>query len=112
MPANPIYYPNSGIAKDLPNKENYVKKVNNNEPVEIPPYTDEEIQKFRDFRISQEKLETFRKALEMYVGAHNYHNFTVGKKFEEESSTRYIISFKVKQILKKYIYIYIYHINK
>jgi tRNA pseudouridine38-40 synthase len=94
MPANPIYYPNSGIAKDLPNKENYVKKVNNNEPVEIPPYTDEEIQKFRDFRISQEKLETFRKALEMYVGAHNYHNFTVGKKFEEESSTRYIISFK------------------
>lgn len=94
MPANPIYYPNSAIAKDLPNKEQYVKKVKNNEPVEIPPYTEEEIQKFRDFRISPEKLESFRQALEMYVGAHNYHNFTVGKKFEEESSTRYIISFK------------------
>jgi len=95
MPANPIYYPNSGIAKDLPNKEEIIKKVNNNEPIEIPPYTDEEIQKFRDYRISKEKLETFRQALESYVGSHNYHNFTVGKKFEEESSTRYIISFKV-----------------
>jgi len=94
MPANPIYYPNSGIAKDLPNKEEIVKKVNNNEPVEIPPYTEEEIQKFRNYRISKEKLMTFRQALEMYVGSHNYHNFTVGKKFEEESSTRYIISFK------------------
>ncbi|ORX81561.1 pseudouridine synthase [Anaeromyces robustus] len=97
MPANPIYYPNSTIAKDLPNKEKYIKKVNNNEPVEIPPYTEEEIQNFRDFRISKEKLETFRKGLEMYIGSHNYHNFTVGKKFEEESSTRYIISFNCSE---------------
>ena len=33
--------------------------------------------------------------LQCYIGTHNFHNFTSGKKFEEASSKRYIISFEV-----------------
>lgn len=42
------------------------------------------------------------KLLQHYVGTHNFHNFTSGKKFEDASSNRYIISFEVS---KKLIYL-------
>ncbi|CAI6337352.1 unnamed protein product [Periconia digitata] len=47
------------------------------------------------YRISPERQERMRAALEVYVGTHMYHNYTVQKKFSDRSAQRYIKSFKV-----------------
>lgn len=44
----------------------------------------------RNYKISQEKLESFRSALKSYEGSHNFHNYTVGKSFKDSSSRRYM----------------------
>lgn len=47
-----------------------------------------------DYRIEDDTVTLVERLLQYYVGTHNFHNFTSGKKFEEASSNRYIISFK------------------
>ena len=49
------------------------------------------------FRISQERLELVRKALNIYVGSHNFHNFTNGKSYRDPSAKRYMKSFTVSE---------------
>ncbi|CDF88246.1 BN860_05578g1_1 [Zygosaccharomyces bailii CLIB 213] len=51
----------------------------------------------RRYRISQEKLQKFRSTMEQYLGAHNFHNFTLGKDFKESSSIRYMKEIKVSE---------------
>ncbi|EDO48717.1 predicted protein, partial [Nematostella vectensis] len=48
----------------------------------------------KDYVSRTEKIEEINKALSNYKGTKNYHNFTSGKKFEDPSANRYIISFK------------------
>lgn len=48
-----------------------------------------------EYRISKERLELVRKALNIYVGSHNFHNFTLGKSYKDPSARRYMKSFKV-----------------
>lgn len=50
-------------------------------------------QKFADYRVSPEIVESFRTALHAYEGTKNYHNFTSGKDSTEANSKRYILSF-------------------
>lgn len=40
-------------------------------------------------------MELVERLLQHYVGTHNYHNFTKGKEYREQSSMRHILSFKV-----------------
>lgn len=49
------------------------------------------------YRISNERLELVRKALSIYVGSHNFHNFTNGKSYKDPSAKRYMKSFKVSE---------------
>lgn len=49
------------------------------------------------FRISKERLELVRKALNIYVGSHNFHNFTNGKSYKDPSAKRYMKSFNVSE---------------
>lgn len=49
------------------------------------------------YRISNERLELVRKALNIYVGSHNFHNFTIGKSYKDPSARRYMKSFKVSE---------------
>lgn len=49
----------------------------------------------RNYRISQTKLEKFRAAMNQYLGAHNFHNFTLGKDFKEPSAIRFMKEIKV-----------------
>lgn len=42
------------------------------------------------YRINKEVIELFNSTLEGYVGTHVFHNFTSGKKYKEDSSTRVI----------------------
>lgn len=51
----------------------------------------------RRYRISQAKLQKFRSTMEQYLGAHNFHNFTLGKDFKESSSIRYMKEIKVSE---------------
>lgn len=45
----------------------------------------------RAYHVSDERLDLFRKAMTLYEGSHNFHNFTLGKDFKEASARRYII---------------------
>lgn len=49
----------------------------------------------RSYRVSESRLELFRQAMNLYLGHHNFHNFTVGKHFKDPSAGRYMISTKV-----------------
>lgn len=52
-------------------------------------------QEKKAFRISPERLERVREALQEYCGTNNFHNFTVDKGFKDPSSKRHIKSFEV-----------------
>ncbi|KAF3987671.1 hypothetical protein FT663_03248 [Candidozyma haemuli var. vulneris] len=43
-----------------------------------------------EFRVSEEKLNLFREAMNQYVGSHNFHNFTLGKNYNDPSSRRFM----------------------
>lgn len=49
------------------------------------------------FRISGETLKQFNEILRLYVGTHNYHNFTSAKAPTDASAMRYIISMDCSQ---------------
>lgn len=44
----------------------------------------------REYRIHSEKLELFRAAMKQYEGSHNFHNFTLGKFYNDPSSRRFM----------------------
>ncbi|KGK37995.1 tRNA pseudouridine(38-40) synthase [Pichia kudriavzevii] len=47
------------------------------------------------YRISENRLQLVRDALNIYVGSHNFHNFTLGKSYKDPSAKRFMKSFKV-----------------
>ncbi|KAH3903473.1 pseudouridine synthase PUS1 SCDLUD_001113 [Saccharomycodes ludwigii] len=49
----------------------------------------------REYRLSNERLEHFREVMKRYLGAHNFHNFTVGKDFKDPSAIRYMKDIRV-----------------
>lgn len=51
----------------------------------------------RKFRISQDKLKKFDATMKQYLGAHNFHNFTLGKDFKESSAIRFMKEIKVSE---------------
>ncbi|CCF60380.1 hypothetical protein KAFR_0K00250 [Kazachstania africana CBS 2517] len=51
----------------------------------------------RKYRISNEKLVKFRKAMKQYLNAHNFHNFTLGKEFKDPSAIRFMKQIKVSE---------------
>lgn len=44
------------------------------------------------YRITSERIDEVNKILTLYKGCHNYHNFTSGKKSEDPSAMRFMIS--------------------
>lgn len=46
------------------------------------------------FRASPEQLELLQTALHCYEGTKNFHNFTQGKKFDDDSAKRFITAFR------------------
>lgn len=53
--------------------------------------------KKRSYRISKEKVEAIRGAFNVYIGTHNFHNFTVGKSFSERSANRFMKNITVDE---------------
>ncbi|CUM62611.1 uncharacterized protein PRCAT00000165001 [Priceomyces carsonii] len=54
-----------------------------------------ENQRRRSYKVSQERLNLFRQAMDQYEGSHNFHNFTLGKHYKDPSARRYIIKSSV-----------------
>lgn len=50
-----------------------------------------------NFTISKEVIEEFNSVLKMYMGTHNFHNFTSGKKPTDPSARRFIMSFECSE---------------
>ncbi|CCG84500.1 protein of unknown function [Taphrina deformans PYCC 5710] len=51
------------------------------------------IAKKRDFRISSERLQIIRNALQIFLGTKNFHNYTLGQTYNQPNSKRVIKSF-------------------
>jgi len=60
----------------------------------------EEVTK-EDYRITPEVLKEVNDVLKMYLGTHNFHNFTSGKKFIDPSAKRYIMSMECGRVFVK-----------
>lgn len=44
----------------------------------------------RKYRVTEKKLRTFRECMAIYLGPHNFHNFTLGKDFKDPSAVRFM----------------------
>ncbi|KAL1918204.1 uncharacterized protein VTP21DRAFT_3470 [Calcarisporiella thermophila] len=66
-----------------------------NEAFMHPKPVPEDIAEMRKYRIPAETLEKVRQGFEMYLGTHNFHNFTVGKKPEDRSCKRHMIKIEI-----------------
>jgi tRNA pseudouridine38-40 synthase len=61
--------------------------------------TRESIHRLRtQWRIDEETLSRFKAIVEMYVGTHNFWNFTVGREFKEAQSQRNMKSIEVNYL--------------
>ena len=56
-----------------------------------------ELQHKHAYRISDYRLNYFRMMMSQYLGYHNFHNYTVGQKFKDASSNRYMINIEVEK---------------
>ncbi|ORX45882.1 tRNA pseudouridine synthase [Hesseltinella vesiculosa] len=57
--------------------------------------TDEERQRSEQYQISDEQLQNFRDVMAKFEGTHNFHNYTSGRKYNEQASKRHLLSIKV-----------------
>ncbi|CCJ30624.1 unnamed protein product, partial [Pneumocystis jirovecii] len=94
--------------KNLDNEtciSNKIINENNKEPLFTSNQTQEsqekeeerriELKIKKEYRISAERLQLVRDAFKIFEGSHNFHNFTVGKPFNDKSVYRMIRSFTV-----------------
>jgi len=69
------------------------------EPVEgetIDPKSRGEFERRRGWRCDPDTLARFREIIAVYKGTHNFHNYTVGKPFNDNSVKRFMISLDVR----------------
>jgi tRNA pseudouridine38-40 synthase len=57
----------------------------------------EDLESLKSYSCTPDQLTHLRSILQSYIGTHNHHNFTVGRKFTEKSSIRYIKSFTASE---------------
>ncbi|KAI8646608.1 pseudouridine synthase [Parasitella parasitica] len=47
------------------------------------------------YRVDQERFSTFKQAMQMFKGTHNFHNYTVGRAFTDQAANRFMIDISV-----------------
>ncbi|OCF75536.1 tRNA pseudouridine(38-40) synthase [Kwoniella mangroviensis CBS 8886] len=62
----------------------------------VNPKNRGEFERRRAFRVDSKTLERFRELIAQYKGTHNFHNFTVGKPFNDRTVKRFMIKLEVK----------------
>ncbi|WVR06656.1 tRNA pseudouridine(38-40) synthase [Kwoniella sp. DSM 27419] len=63
----------------------------------INPKNRGEFERRRGWRVDAKTLERFRELIAQYKGTHNFHNYTVGKPFNDRTVKRYMIKLDVKE---------------
>jgi tRNA pseudouridine38-40 synthase len=48
------------------------------------------------FRVNQDKLNKFKEAMVMFQGTHNFHNYTIARRFQDRAAQRFMIDIKVE----------------
>ncbi|ORY94725.1 pseudouridine synthase [Syncephalastrum racemosum] len=61
----------------------------------IPRSTPDEMREKRQYRIDPGTFAQFREAISLFRGTHNFHNYTVGRAFNDPSSKRHIMELQV-----------------
>ena len=56
----------------------------------------EDLERKRKWRLDADTLAKFRNATTMYLGSHNFHNFTVGREFADRSNHRFMKRIEVR----------------
>ncbi|KAI8081436.1 tRNA:pseudouridine synthase, introduces pseudouridines at positions 26-28, 34-36, 65, and 67 of tRNA [Halteromyces radiatus] len=97
LPSYAFSAPVAKMLMDEPTSDSDMKIMSNDGSVikYVTRSTDEEIKEKESYRISADQLETFKEALQKYIGTHNFHNYTVGRSAVDNSCKRYIIDIKV-----------------
>ncbi|KAI8991141.1 pseudouridine synthase [Mycotypha africana] len=62
-----------------------------------PRSSPEVIKKRHDYRATPEQLLKFKLAMKMFEGTHNFHNYTNGKSFKDQSSKRFMKTIDVSE---------------
>lgn len=70
---------------------------NNDVYLKVKQYKQLENSLRREYRLSKEKLTKFRAAMQQYLNAHNFHNFTQGKDFKDHSAIRFMKAISVSE---------------
>jgi tRNA pseudouridine38-40 synthase len=47
------------------------------------------------FRVNQERFDTFRQAMTLFQGTHNFHNYTITRSFKDPAAKRFMINITV-----------------
>ncbi|KAI9495703.1 pseudouridine synthase [Zychaea mexicana] len=96
LPSYAFMAPSPKELKKEQEHEDDLKLVYGNEVFYLPRSTPEEIKAKEAYRINEEDLASFREAMGMYQGTHNFHNYTIGRGALDKSCLRYIMSTKVE----------------
>lgn len=106
---NTVYLENDGNDKLKSESTEEPKVLDDNRPSEIAVETvvaaqneltdekvngEEEVAKGSGFCYGEKERERFNRILKLYVGTHNFHNFTTRTKAEDPAAQRFIISFE------------------
>ncbi|CAO3595823.1 unnamed protein product [Absidia cylindrospora] len=97
LPSYAFSAPIAKILRDEPMNDSDMKIMSNDSTIVkyVARTTDEEIKEKERYRITPEQMITFRQALSLFKGTHNFHNYTVGRQFNDKSNNRYIIDITV-----------------
>ncbi|SAM03912.1 hypothetical protein [Absidia glauca] len=101
LPSYAFSAPVAKILRDEPTSDSDMKIMSNDGSIVkyVSRATDAEVKEKEAYRISDSQLDSFRKALDMYKGTHNFHNYTVGRPYTDASNKRYIMDITVAEPL-------------
>lgn len=99
LPSYAFSAPIAKILRDEPTSDSDMKIMSNDGSIVkyVSRTTDAEIKEKEAYRISDSQLDSFKEALDMYKGTHNFHNYTVGRQYTDASNKRYIMDITVSQ---------------
>ncbi|GJJ13518.1 hypothetical protein Clacol_007772 [Clathrus columnatus] len=66
--------------------------------VDLSESSQADLERKRKWRIEREILDRFKAIMSMYLGSHNFHNFTIGKEFSDRSNYRHMKRIERKMV--------------
>lgn len=93
-PAKASDYPNSNLSLVGSVFADLAKSKSNGESFnmdDVVPVNESQFACLRNYRADADTLADFNKALNLFKGTHNFHNFTVGKNYKDSASLRYML---------------------